>query len=597
MPNKTLADKLGKIPGGTRNTAPHLIVGARAGTGKTTTLVEGLNLLKGYCPRIDPSPQQSAVWKSILLSKDSAQTVCFVAFNKSIATELQQRVPEGCDAMTMHSMGFRAIRNAFGGPKLEVNTFRVRDLLAEMLGYEDSFDLRRDRPEFLNAVEKLVSLCKINLQPVTCRDSEELAQGVIGSFYQDQLAQLAAHYDVDLNDNATEIFETVPKVLELCKDVDRDRQLDFDDMVWLPIVLNLNVYRYDLLLVDEAQDLNRCQQQLALKAGHRLILVGDRKQAIYGFAGADSESIARMQLSLSGDNRCEANNWGPHQIDSNSRCSLCCLGPRVIAEIKDRGCETLPLTVTRRCGRAIVKEAQRIVPDFEAHETCSDGEVWRARFGETKYAEAFDSMMNEEDLDVDTTTVNYRTYVQDGDMVLCRVNAPLVSECFKFLRTGRKANIQGRDIGQGLITLVNKVSKIRVDNVRGSVIALLLTRLYQWLRKEEQKENAKRNPSDARLIALHDRHDCIVCFTEDCETVKEVTDKIAAVFSDNDTEGIKLSSIHRAKGLEANRVFLLQPEGTIIPHPMARSAWQREQEMNLLYVAITRSIEELVYVS
>ena len=49
--------------------------------------------------------------------------------------------------------------------------------------------------------------------------------------------------------------------------------------------------------------------------------------------------------------------------------------------------------------------------------------------------------------------------------------------------------------------------------------------------------------------------------------------------------------------LEAKRVFLLQPEGATIPHPMAKTARQREQEYNILYIAITRAIEEFVYVS
>ncbi len=226
-------------------------------------------------------------------------------------------------------------------------------------------------------------------------------------------------------------------------------------------------------------------------------------------------------------------------------------------------------------------------------------------------------------------------------MILCRVNAPLVSECFKFLREGRKANIQGRDVGQGLISTIQKLMKnfkpwnppTVDDSALTGVqeIPILMASLSDWLRQEQRKENAKRNPSEARSIALQDRYDCLVCFTEDIHTevccrlclgerqyedgddcpdcngrgveylpgtVRQVIQKIEDVFTDDKHgEGIKLSSIHKAKGLEAKRVFLLQPEGATIPHPMAKSAWQREQEMNLLYVAITRAKEELIYVS
>ena len=591
-----LADKLRQKKDTGVDTAPHLIIIARAGTGKTTTLVEGLKWLKGLKSSVVPSPQQQAVWTAICQSEGKAQTVCFVAFNKSIATELQQRVPEGCQAMTMHSMGYRAVRRAFpnlGNP----NSYRVQDIIAELLE-TDIRDLRRTKPVFIQATEKLVNLCKINLR------------GGSGTDWEFVLQELAAHYDIDLNGQQAGVFALVPRVLERCKDVARDSCIDFADMVWLPIALDLPVYRYDLLLVDEAQDLNRCQQELAIKAGRRLILCGDPKQAIYGFAGADSESMIRMADIL-------------NRVSPDARADI-------VGKVDGRGCTTLPLTVTRRCGKAIVEEAKKIVPDFEAHESNSEGLVHTSSFkdkGTEKVAPLSESC--------------YRGYVGNGDMILCRVNAPLVSECFKFLREGRKANIQGRDVGQGLISTIQKLMKnfkpwnppTVDDSALTGVqeIPILMASLSDWLRQEQRKENAKRNPSEARSIALQDRYDCLVCFTEDIHTevccrlclgerqyedgddcpdcngrgveylpgtVRQVIQKIEDVFTDDKHgEGIKLSSIHKAKGLEAKRVFLLQPEGATIPHPMAKSAWQREQEMNLLYVAITRAKEELIYVS
>jgi DNA helicase II / ATP-dependent DNA helicase PcrA len=189
--------------------------------------------------------------------------------------------------------------------------------------------------------------------------------------------------------------------------------------------------------------------------------------------------------------------------------------------------------------------------------------------------------------------VDYRTMVEPADMILCRVNAPLVSECFKFIRQSRAANIQGRDVGKGLIKTV--------EMLRADTVLEFIGKLDDWLAGEQRKESAKRNPSEAKLIALQDRHDCLLCFTEGLagdQHPSAVVAKIEAVFTDDQqTRGIRLSSIHKAKGLEARRVFLLEPEGATVPHPMAKSAWQREQEMNLRYVAITRAVEELVYVS
>lgn len=567
MPKSLLAAKLtSKLAPAITATAPHLIIKARAGTGKTTVLVEGLRELRGDfkpCPncnttgtdsyghecqhfingykcrsgylRLKPSPQQQAVWDSISLSKE-ATSIGFVAFNKSIAEELKSRVPAGIDAMTMHSLGNSALRAAFG--QLKMNEYRVSDIISELTG-KDIRDLRLKKPELVKWVQELVSLCKMNLIGL-----ETHADPV---FWTMGLSDLASYYDIELNGCRAEAFDLVPRVLERCKDVQRDNSIDFSDMIWLPVVLNLTVKRYDLLLIDESQDLNRCQQALAKRSGKRLVFCGDEKQAIYGFSGADSQSLKRLEQELSST---------------------------------EQTCQILPLTVTRRCGKAIVEEAKKYVPDFEAHESNSEGKISTALY-------------KSED-----GKPTYREQVQDGDMVICRCNAPLVSQCFKFLRRGRKATIQGRDVGQGLISTVNKVMK-GYDETSDNQIAELHQKLSDWLHTEETKENAKRNPSESRLLALQDRYDCLICFTEGAKTVKDVTDKIESIFTNNKAErGIRMSSVHRAKGLESNRVFILQCKGAAMPLAWKDQAdWEYEQELNILYVAVTRSIQELIYVS
>lgn len=502
-----------------KTSAPHLVITARAGTGKTTTLVEGLKILRGEPTRFTPSPQQQAIWDAIKQTPKTA-TACFVAFNKSIAEELQRRVPEGVDAMTMHSLGYKAVKAAFGSG-LKVSDYRVMDIIADIL-HVDIRELRRQpsKMAMINAVKELVGLCKNNLL----------------SGEPDDLSKLVSHYGIEMDCDPRSVFDLCPQVLERCKEVDRDRTLDFDDMVWLPAALDLTVPKYDLLIVDEAQDLNRCQQSLAKKAGHRLIFCGDDKQAIYGFAGADAESL-----------------------------------PRLVRELgeTEQGCVNLPLTVTRRCGRKIVEEARLLVPDFEAHEDNGEGEILTMSY------------------DANSPN-NYRKHVTKGDMILCRVNAPLVSECFRFLKAGVKVQIQGRDVGAGLIRMIDKLGAISVPALIGLI--------SDWKHAESQKELAKRNPSDSRLLAIQDKHDCLVCFTEGMQTVDDVRNKIKSIFTDDKTDGIKLSSVHKAKGLEASKVFILFPKGAGMPHPMCKTPQAIEQDRNLLYVARTRAINTLVYV-
>jgi len=68
---------------------------------------------------------------------------------------------------------------------------------------------------------------------------------------------------------------------------------------------------------------------------------------------------------------------------------------------------------------------------------------------------------------------------------------------------------------------------------------------------------------------------------------------IKGIFSD-EVKGIILSTIHKAKGLENDRIFFLAPE--LIPSKYATQPWQYEQEQNLFYVAVTRAKHELIYV-
>jgi len=57
---------------------------------------------------------------------------------------------------------------------------------------------------------------------------------------------------------------------------------------------------------------------------------------------------------------------------------------------------------------------------------------------------------------------------------------------------------------------------------------------------------------------------------------------------------VQLSTVHKAKGLEAERVFILRPD--LMPHPAAKSADDMQTEANVEYVAITRTLNELRYV-
>jgi superfamily I DNA/RNA helicase len=500
--------------------APHVEVQALAGTGKTTTLIAGLADLRGRSLSITPSEQQRAVWDALKLGK--SDSVRISAFSTKITDALKERCQQtgldrlGVDARGIHSLGLAAVTKAFG--RQEANNWATLDRVCDHNKVE-ARSVRKDDPRLWNAINaaaELVSLCK---QTMTSPDEEGLDA-------------LTSHYGIDLNGSRELVYGMVGPVLGASKTP--NGRIAFDDMIWLPLMHDLPIFKVDVQVIDESQDLNRMQQQLMLRAGHRIVYVGDVNQSIMGFAGADVMSMQRLREDLSAT---------------------------------PAGLRLLPLTVTRRCARAIVREAARYVPGFTAHESNPEGLVGEAEIDR-----------NHPDC--------YQAKARDGDFVLCRTNAPLVSHCFRFLKEGRRANILGRKIGEGLISLIDKSKQSEVPGLIGW--------LGDWLAREQANEQAKRFPSEDRMAGLADKHDCLVAFSEGLRTADEVKAKVNAIFSDAKSKGITLSSIHKSKGLEAERVFWLQPKGG--PRRDRMQDWELQQEDNLRYVAITRAIRELWHV-
>lgn len=337
---------------------------------------------------------------------------------------------------------------------------------------------------------------------------------------------LVEHFDLNIEaDELSNVTGMAATVLEesLCRmDI-----IDLDDMVYLPALGRSKLYPVDYLFIDEAQDMNAAQLAMfrrAMKFDSRLIAIGDRNQSIYGFRGADSEAI-----------------------------------PRIIA---DFDAKRLPLSTCYRCAAKIIEQAQKIVPEIQARPGAPDGEVVNIQMHDM-YRQA-----------------------KSSDLILCRVNAPLVATALTFIANGVKAQVLGTDIGRSVALLVDKVVKrYHVDDVKNFVKVL---GFYE--NDERQKLIAAEKISLAN--ALQDKVATLMVICMNAKSIQHIYDIINTIFSDN-IYGVTLSSVHKAKGKEADNVFILKPE--LLPHPNARG-WQVQQEMNLKYVAITRARSRLAWV-
>ncbi len=469
----------------------HLVIKALAGTGKSTTCRESMYLA------------------------DSGLRILYLAFNKDIVVDFSKGVPANCEIATINAKGHRMLCKAF--PNLTLNQNKVEGIIAEVWQPQDADEIR-NASLIYNAVDKLVGL----------------SQGyLIDGTNSEELMELVCRHDVELDDEISElVLSLVPQVLQL--DKARPSVISYNDQPWLPIVLNLPCDKYDLIFVDEAQDLTRCNQQFVLRLlapNGRVVVVGDENQAIYGWRGSDIDSI---------------NNFTQQLFASNS--------------VKE-----LPLTVSRRCPKRIVEFARQWVPEFSAMPDAIEGTI---------------ESMNDKQAE---------SLYRPGDMLLCRCNAPLTSIAFGLIKRGIKAVIRGRDIGKGLVSLINK---LRADDVSD-----LFTKLEKWEAKEVAKYvGTKQEASKTQQIA--DRADCIRAIAEGCDNLSEVKANIEAIFANFEQggqpkEAVILSSIHRAKGLESKRVFWIQPSLTC----KTSQDWQVKEEIHLKYVAATRSKDYLGLVS
>lgn len=452
-------------------------VDALAGTGKTSTICEGFYHIPANT------------------------SVLMCAFNASIKKELETRAPGGVDVSTIHSMGYGAVRAAF--PRLGKIDDRGDKLAAfikaEVGDDSESFDLRDN-------LFKAVSLCKGYL-----------------AHTPEEIDPVLDRHEVDICTESREGFVIkVIKVMNACKK-DTSR-IDFDDMIWLPNVLGLKLRQFDMVFIDEAQDLNRAQIELALasvRPGGRIVSVGDEHQAIYGFRGADSNAIQNI--------------------------------------VDRMGSKRMPLSVTYRCAKSIVEMAKTLVPNIEAAPNAEEGLV--------------------EEMSIN----KLETMVRPGDFVLSRVNAPLIKWCLALLKAKIPANIQGRDMGKTLFALIKKSGSKDVDT------------FLEWLVEYEAMEVERLVKAKRDSSVVSDKVECLRVLCEGTRALADVKDNIDKLFKDgNDTDRVILSSTHKAKGLERDRVFMLRDTYRNGRKPDKGGG---QEEDNLAYVAITRAKRELYLVS
>lgn len=314
--------------------------------------------------------------------------------------------------------------------------------------------------------------------------------------------------------------------------------VDYQDLLWFPSEYGYFTKRYlaDIIMLDEAQDASLAQQDIisrCFKRNTRLFAFGDKDQTINSWCGSDTEAFEHLKD----------------------------------CDMFRRDAKELPLTTNYRCGSKIIEYAKRYTNnDIKPREGAQEGEI--------RHNASLNDIVN-------------------GDMILCRNTAPLMEVYRTGVSEGKKMYFRGEELGKNL--------KISVDCAQGETIKDIIVSMkkrliatWDFLTKEFDL-NPRETMTDRRIISLLDTIKTMENLPENIENREDLDIFIKDIFSEEGKEGIQLSTIHRAKGLESDNVYIICP--SLIPSRLALLDWEKEEEKHLQYVMCTRPKNSLNFVT
>jgi hypothetical protein len=473
----------------------HIMVRARAGTGKTTLINECI------------------AWLVLLARAQGRQAPSYSALSyHQLGIEfMRDNGIEGRDIGRLIELG----KSNAGGIWAMLDAMGVRAIPSD-----DQLTKARMRKMRVN-LRRLLGYCKNEWRQPT----------------EANVIALCDRYDVTLDHGTLPIVcEYLRELLSMSLDL-RKWGISFDDQLWWQAEVRAGLDTApSLVFVDEYQDTNQPQAEMVRKlivAGSRVVVVGDERQAIFGFRGADTRAMDNGEVLLRGTD--------------------------------DRGLTVLPLTQTRRCSEMVVRLTQAIVPDFECLPGTAKGGL---------------GIVHDAGLEA---------WLKPGDVVLCRNNADLVALAYRLLSKSIPCMIKGRDIGDKLCDLVDEVDNLSPRFGEG------LRDWYLAKRKPLLMEGDDAERRLAALQDQYDCLNILAMEGMDAGKIKNTIRFVFGDGARNGK--VTLSTGHKFKGLEVetpdNRLVLLRPDRLGMA---GRNDEDTMQESNVLNVMLTRAKGGLYFV-
>ena len=563
----------------------NLLVSAGAGSGKTRVIAYKI----AYLVKELFVPQQN---------------ILAVTFTNKAAGEMKERVESLLDL------------NYFFGQISTFHSFCLRILRREAhyLGYSDDFAVC-DAYDSVQVIKEVLKNLRLRL-----KEKPKVVQGIISAYKNGRELNLPQDLNNDLINLILENYNHYLKANNL---------MDFDDLLLNTLklfhenesVLNYYASNYPFILIDEFQDTNTIQYELikllSTNSVH-LCVVGDEDQSIYGWRGAEYKNVSRFIEDF--------NNVKIVKLEKNYRSTkeILTVANTVISNNLNR-IEKKLFSDREEKGEMVVfgaltpQEEAEFVADkveelIERGESLSEIAVlYRANY----LSRHFEDWLLKKGIAyrvVGGIRFYERREIKDILAYLRLVNNPYDNVSFK-----RVINLPKRGIGDKTLEKLGEYSqslylaidlipekfpkfkvfksfKKTIDSLKSAkfdndFFDLLLKEIdyIEFLKTEYFGHEL-----ESRIENLYEFRNIIKEYLQRAEnpSLNEFLDSISLA-SDTDEitkDAVNLMTIHAAKGLEFNNVFIVGLEEGVFPTAQSFSTDEGlEEERRLIYVAITRA--------
>lgn len=539
------------------------VVLAGAGSGKTTVLT------------------QRVAW---LISERSVSPheILVVTFTNKAASEIKERIFENTNyhlpwSGTFHSLCAKILRIDGDAIGLSKN-FVIYDSQDQMALMKQIYkDNNFDKDEFnIKAVKAAISNAKNEL--LTHESYGNIAQGG----FQMHIAKVFKIYQYELNKaSALDFDDLLSRTLRMLKTVTTVREKYQN--------------KFSHVLIDEYQDTNKAQYQLTkilAEPQNNIFVVGDFCQSIYAWRGADYKNMMNLKKSFP--------EIKEYKLEQNYRSNQTILDAATEVISQNTSHPILNLWTEKPAGEKITSyeaesarnEAKQVVRYIRTHSTdVSLGEIailYRTNAQSREFEEALISSGIPYKL-IGGTKFYERKEVKDVIAYLryCLNPLDMVSHN-RIVKLGKR---RFQKLSDWLQT--EKSGDLLLQNPAAVLKDILEETTYLEKYKRKTEENIDRLANIEELLNVASQFENANQFLENIALIQDNQ------FADGekpkqDKHSVNLMSLHSAKGLEFEVVFLVGMEDGILPH--SRSLMdneQMEEERRLCYVGITRAKSKL----